>query len=53
MNCDFIIDFLAFILAITIPLFLIMNIYKYSFGGRVYKERFDFDVIHPASLSSK
>ena len=55
MNCDFIIDFLAFILVIIIPAFLILHIYKYisCTHPQPYKERFDFDIIHPASLSSK
>jgi hypothetical protein len=52
MNCDFIIDFLAFILAIIVPAFLILHIYKYI-SPQQHKERFDFDIIHPASLSSK
>jgi len=53
MNSDFIINFLSFILAITIPLFLILHIYKYSSGTQPRcKERFNFDIIHPASLSS-
>jgi hypothetical protein len=53
MNCDFIINFLTFILAIIIPLFLILHIYKYIISGKSRcEERFDFDIIHPASLSS-
>lgn len=59
MNCDFIIDFLAFILAIVLPLFLILHIYKYSFVRRCKDNLmdsgipFDFAIIHPASLSSQ